>query len=167
MELWDAYDEHFQKIEGVTLRRGETVPAGMFHIVVEILVRHADGTFLLMQRDPRKHFGGMWEATAGGSALQGETPMESALRELREETGIVAENLTELQMRRIPRMRTFFGDYFCETDCDKASITLQEGETVAYRWVTKEELLRMTREELIPLRMQEYVLEIDGGRNNY
>lgn len=167
MELWDAYDEHFQKIEGVALRRGETVPEGMYHIVVEILVRHADGTFLLMQRDPRKHFGGMWEATAGGSALQGETPMESALRELREETGIVAENLTELQMRRIPRMRTFFGDYFCETDCDKASITLQEGETVAYRWVTKEELLRMTREELIPLRMQEYVLEIDGGRNNY
>ena len=163
MELWDAYDENFQKIKGVSLVRGEPVPEGMFHIVMEILVWHTDGTFLLMQRDPRKHFGGMWEASAGGSALQGETPLDCAKRELREETGIVAENLTELQMRRIPRMRTFYGDYFCETDCEKDSIVLQEGETVAYRWVTAEELLAMTRDELIPMRMQDYVRELTGG----
>ena len=40
-----------------------------------IIVRHADGSYLVMQRDKRKHLGGMWEATAGGSALQGEDPM--------------------------------------------------------------------------------------------
>ena len=163
MELWDAYDENFRKIEGVSLVRGEPVPEGMFHIVMEILVRHKDGTYLLMQRNPRKHFGGIWEASAGGSALQGETPMGGALRELREETGILAENLTELEMRRIPRMRTFYGYYFCETDCEKDSVVLQEGETVAYRWVTAEELLKMTREELVPMRMQEYVWEIESG----
>ena len=163
MELWDAYDENFRKIEGISLVRGEPVPEGVFHIVMEILVRHKDGTYLLMQRDPHKHFGGMWEASAGGSALQGETPLDCAKRELREETGIFAENLTELQMRRSPRMRTFYGDYFCETDCDKDSIVLQEGETVAYRWVTAEELLKMTRDELVPMRMQEYVREMTGG----
>ena len=167
MELWDAYDENFRKIEGVSLVRGEPVPEGMFHIVMEILVRHKDGTYLLMQRDPRKHFGGMWEASAGGSALQGETPLDCAKRELREETGILAENLTELQMRRIPRMRTFYGDYFCETDCEKDSIVLQEGETVAYRWATAEELLSMTREELVPMRMQEYVREIEQRIDNF
>lgn len=41
-----------------------------------------------MQRDHRKHLGGMWEASAGGSALQGEKPLECAQRELFEETGV-------------------------------------------------------------------------------
>ena len=32
--------------------------------------------------------------------------------------------------------------YLCETDCDKESITLQEGETISYLWLTKEEFLK-------------------------
>ena len=54
MELWDAYDEKLNKIEGMTLVRGEEVPDGVFHLVCEIIVRHTDGTYLLMQRDPQK-----------------------------------------------------------------------------------------------------------------
>ena len=96
MELWDAYDEKLNKIEGMTLVRGEEVPDGVFHLVCEIIVRHTDGTYLLMQRDPQKHLGGMWEATAGGSALQGEDSITCALRELSEETGIKADKLTEV-----------------------------------------------------------------------
>ena len=69
MELWDAYDRDFRKIDGKTLIRGEPVPEGLFHLVSEVIVRHADGSYLLMQRDPGKPLGGLWEATAGGSAL--------------------------------------------------------------------------------------------------
>ena len=96
MELWDAYDEILNKFEGMTLVRGEEGPDGVFNLVCEIIVRHTDGTYLLMQRDPQKHLGGMWEATAGGSALQGEDPITCALRELSEETGIKADKLTEV-----------------------------------------------------------------------
>ena len=74
MELWDAYDKDFNKIKNRTLIRGQRIPKGLFHLVCDILVKHTDGTYLLMQRDKRKHFGGMWEATAGGSALQNEPP---------------------------------------------------------------------------------------------
>ena len=96
MELWDAYDKNFQKIPGKTLVRGELIPQGLYHLVCDVIVRHADGVYLLMQRDPRKPWGGMWEATAGGSALAGETPLECAARELREETGIVSTDLRHL-----------------------------------------------------------------------
>ena len=75
---------------------GEKPRAGLYHVVVDILVRHRDGTYLLMRRDPRKILGGLWEASAGGSALRGETPLEAARRELREETGIEAGSFTEL-----------------------------------------------------------------------
>ena len=96
MEKWDAYDGHLNKIDGLTLIRGEEIPDGVFHLCCEIIVKHADGTYLLMQRDIRKHLGGMWEATAGGSALQGEDPLTCAIRELQEETGIVTMELTEI-----------------------------------------------------------------------
>ena len=65
MEKWDAYDINFNKIDSVILVRGEPIPEGLFHLVCEIIVRHDDGNYLLMQRDQRKHLGGMWEATAG------------------------------------------------------------------------------------------------------
>ena len=53
MELWDAYDRDFKKIQGVTLVRGEVIPEGFFHLVCEIIVRHIDGSYLIMQRDKR------------------------------------------------------------------------------------------------------------------
>ena len=72
-ELWDAYDKNFNIINDITLIRGEPLSDGIYHLVCEIIVKHIDGTFLLMQRDSQKHYGGMWEVTAGGSALKGET----------------------------------------------------------------------------------------------
>ena len=74
MELWDAYDRELNKLGGVTLVRGEEVPDGMYHLVSEVIVKHTDGEFLLMQRAPTKHFGGMWEATR----LYAENPRSTA-----------------------------------------------------------------------------------------
>ncbi len=71
MELWDAYDNCFNKIENITLIRGNTIQKGYFHLVCDIIVRHVDGTYLIMQRDLKKHLGGLWEATARGTALSG------------------------------------------------------------------------------------------------
>lgn len=139
-ELWDAYDVNFQKIEGVTLTRGQDIPEGMFHLVSDIVVQHTDGTFLLMQRDPRKPYGSMWELSAGGSAQKGEDPLTCAIRELREESGIVAGDLRVLKKIAHVNHQTLFVEYLCITDVDKNSITLQDGENVAYKWVTKEEL---------------------------
>lgn len=48
MELWDAYNKDFEKVNGTTLIRGETIPNGLYHLVCDVLVKHTDGTFLLM-----------------------------------------------------------------------------------------------------------------------
>ena len=158
MELWDAYDAEFRKIEGVTLVRGEPVPARLFHLATDILVRHTDGSYLLMQRDWRKNFGGTWEATAGGSALKGESALECALRELQEETGIGSDHLDEVG--RVVGHDTVYVEYLCVTDCARDSIRLQEGETIAYRWVSQRELLGMKKSELITERMQKFLKEL-------
>ena len=90
MELWDGYLVD-GTLAGRDLVRGEPIPQGLYHLVSEILVRHVDGDYLLMQRDPRKpNYGGYYEATAGGSALKGEDKITCAMRELLEETGVTA-----------------------------------------------------------------------------
>ena len=147
MEYWDAYDENFNKIEGVTLVRGKPIPEGVYHLVCDVLVMHSDGTYLLMKRDFRKPFGGTWEATAGGSALKNETLMECAKRELYEETGIIANSLKEIG--REVSVNTIYVEYFFVTDIEKDDIRLQEGETIDHRWVLKEELLSMNKGELL------------------
>ena len=160
MEIWDAYDENFNKIDNVTLIRGEKIPEGLFHLVGEIIVKHTDGDYLLMQRDRRKHFGGMWEATAGGSALRGETPIECAARELREETGIVSDHLVEIGRVKNYEKNTLYVEFLCVTDCPKDSVTLQEGETIAYKWVSRDELVSMKKSELLTECIQEFVEEL-------
>ena len=164
MELWDAYDRNLEKIEGMTLIRGEKIPEGVYHLVCDVIVRHTDGEYLLMQRDSRKHCGGMWEATAGGSALQGENPLDCAIRELREETGIHAEHLEEVGRVRAAGRNAIYCEFLCITDCRKDSIILQEGETSAYKWVTQDELLSMKRDELVTQRMQNFVDDLKSGR---
>lgn len=66
MEIWDGYYKD-GTLANVDLIRGESVPNGLYHLVCEVLVRHTDGDFLLMQRDFNKEmYAGFYEATAGG-----------------------------------------------------------------------------------------------------
>ena len=34
---------------------------------------------------------------------------------------------------------TIYYNFLCVTDCDKASVSLQEGETISYKWISEEE----------------------------
>lgn len=157
-ELWDAYNSDYKKIEGVTLVRDEEeyFPENPYHLVCEVLVRHVDGTYLLMKRDPTKPlYPNMWEATAGGSALKGESDVEGALRELREETGIVAEKL-EFLSKDIGG-HCWHVRFLCVTDCDKNSIKLQEGETCDFKWLSADEVLAMTESELVGWQMRKFI----------
>lgn len=157
-ELWDAYDNNFNKLANITLVRGEKIPDGIFHLVCEIAVKHKDGQYLLMQRDSSKHYGGMWELTAGGSALKGESAMDCAIRELKEETGICCEELIEIGRVVHYEHHSIYVQYLCYTECEKDSILLQEGETMAYKWVDKEEL--KNNQELATKRIQIFIKEI-------
>lgn len=161
VEIWDAYDKNFCKIENVRLVRGEVIPEGIYHLVCEIIVKHIDGTYLLMQRDFKKHLGGMWELTAGGSALTNETPIECAIRELKEETGIESVDLKEIRRIVHEGHQSLFVEYLCIVNCKKNSIILQEGETINYKWVAKDELLKMEMNFLASSRALTLVKELN------
>ena len=149
MEIWDLYDEQGNKT-GETWERSRAmeIPEGRYHIVCDILIRHRDGDFLLTLRDSRKEmYPGCWEASAGGSALAGETPEEGARREMQEETGLKAEKLELISITRKPDSRSVVYAFIAMVDAAKDSVMLQEGETVDYQWMKLSALRKMIRDE--------------------
>ena len=129
MELWDAYDQDGRPL-GFDLVRGEPIPEGAWHVVVEIYAITTDGRVLVTKRHPDKHWGNHWETT-GGASLKGETPEEGAIRELREETGIrvAAEQLHPVYVQaRKERSAAIFHCFAAFFDPQEQTIRLQEGE---------------------------------------
>lgn len=149
MEVWDLYDEQGQKTGETWERsRAREIPEGRYHIVCDILIRHQDGDFLLTLRDPDKDiWPGCLEASAGGSALAGETPEDAARREMLEETGLTADQLELIGTIWKPQSRSVVYAYLATVKCEKDSVRLQPGETVGYQWVDAPALLRMIRVE--------------------
>lgn len=139
MELWDAYTKDGERT-GEILVRGEPIPDGRYHLVCEVLVRHRDGSFLAMKRwHGKEGYPGWWETTAGGSALRGEDMWQCVRRELKEETGLDGGKFTHICCRITAEDHVIFHSFLCELDCDKTAVTLQEGETEDYRWLTEAE----------------------------
>lgn len=154
-EYWNGRNAD-GSLSGVTLVRGEPIPAGQYHLVCEVLVQHTDGDYLLMRRDPQKEaYPGWYEATAGGSALCGEDADECIRRELREETGITDGAFTKVAV--CTTEDTIYHTYLCVTDADKSAVTLQQGETDEYRWVRETEFLAFLRTASIPTQKQRFM----------
>jgi 8-oxo-dGTP pyrophosphatase MutT (NUDIX family) len=148
LEIWDAYSKEGALL-GYELNRGEEIVYGVYHIVSEIILRHFDGEFLLMQRDfNKKVYPGKYEVTASGNALQGETPFECAIRELKEETGIDGKNHIFIGKRLEYETNGIHHLFICETDCDKQAIQLQKGETISYQWLKLVDLIKIIDTDL-------------------
>ncbi len=157
MELWDLLDKDRRPL-GVTHPRGRQypMPRGTYHVVVTVFTVASDGRLLLTRRSPEKHmYPGYLEVT-GGSAVAGEDSLTAALRELSEETGIDGrrarggEGLDFLATVREPS--GFMDCYLARLadPSDAIALTLQEGETVGYEWVSFWEFESYIQRGLIP-----------------
>ena len=156
MEIWDARTRD-GSLTGGTLVRGEKIPQGLYHLVCEVLVRHADGSYLAMKRDERKDvYPGWLETTAGGSALSGETSLDCARRELLEETGIVGDAFEWIG--RYTGEEYLFDSYLCTVNCSKDAVRLQEGETVGYQWMSEAEFARFAASQKMIPRQKERLM---------
>ena len=87
LEMWDLYNGKREKT-GRVLPRGVPVPKGLYHLTVSAWVVNSQGQYLLSQRHPQKAYPLCWECT-GGSVLAGEDSLSGAVREVREELGII------------------------------------------------------------------------------
>lgn len=150
-ELWDVYDEN-RRLTGRLQRRGDALESGDYHLVVYVMVQHSDGRFLLTKRSPNKGFPNMWETT-GGSALAGDDSLTAAMREVREETGLI---LRPERGKLILQCKgeNYFGDYWLfRQDFDLNDVVLQEGETCDKMYADEQTIRAMHSEgKFVPCR---------------
>lgn len=82
---------------------------------------------------------------------------------MQEETGIIAENLIE--KFRVVTHDTIYRGYVCITDVPKDSVTLQEGETIDYKWVNRDEFMKIFESDIFPVkreRWSDFVSKLDN-----
>ena len=135
MEKRDVFDAQRNNL-GTPIVRGESIPEGSYVLSVSIFTVNDKGEILLTLRAPEKpNFPNVWEITAGG-ALAGESGIEAAMRELKEETGLKAKK-EDLQLLRVIREPSAFVEcYLYRTALPASAVILQEGETVAARFTS-------------------------------
>ena len=149
VELWDVLDENRQPT-GRLHRRGEKLSRGDYHLTVHIWIQRHDGKFLLTKRSPSKTFPLMWEATAG-SAVAGDDSLSAALREVREETGLILSPENGRLMLTHKSKDVFADIWYFKQDFSLEDVILQEGETCEAMVATKEQILQMDKEgTLVP-----------------
>ena len=152
MEKWDLYNAKREK-SGITVCRGEIIPKGLYHLSVSAWIVNQQGQYLLSQRHPKKQYPLYWECT-GGSVLSGETSLQGAIREVKEELGItLAPEQGKLiyQFRR-EDMQDFYDVWLFHADIDIKEMVLQKTEVVDVQWVNQDKLLNMfQKKQLHPL----------------
>ncbi len=151
-ELWDLYDVERTPLHK-TVERDKQEGCEAYHIIVFIAVKNKDGRYLITRRAPEKSAPGMWEFT-GGSAIAGEDSERAALRECFEETGIDHKDSERYFLGTLTKVwqdsKSWHGG-FCDfwlfkADFKESDIKLLDGETDAYRLVTREELTALKNE---------------------
>ncbi len=160
-ELWDVYTSERQ-FTGKTHRRGDVLPTGEYHIAVHVCILNSKNELLIQRRQPFKHgWPNMWDLSASGSVLAGETSSEAAEREAYEELGVKLD-LFGTRPYFTVNFGNGFGDFFIvRQDIELNELRLQEEEVRDAKWVSKEEVLKMQDEgTMIPYLFLDKIFEV-------
>ena len=154
MEVWDIYNENREKTEKTHIR-GEEMQEGDFHQVIHVWIMNESGQFLIQRRQPwKKGWSNMWDCSAAGSALAGETSEMAAIREVKEELGIDLQMVNSEILFTIKFARGFDDHFLVVQDINIEDLSLQYEEVADAKWATIEEIGDLVQTgEFIPYHM--------------
>lgn len=154
-EIWELYDKDLNFVRNFVRGSGK-IPDGLFHKTVEVIPTDMEGHLLLTRRALRKRFGGGTLEFPAGSVIAGETTVDAAVRELREETGLRPAKVFFLQKARLKGMfRYTYIAYIPEMMKQQISYPLDE--VMGYRFVSFDEWMALlTTDEFNSLRTSCY-----------
>lgn len=133
-------------------------------IGIGAIIEHSrSGKILLLHRVPSIDFAGNQWDDVGGRMRQFETPEETLLREVREETGLSDVRI----LKPIDVSHYFRGDksaenemivitYWCETSSNKVILSPEHDN---YRWVSPEEALALIEDPPLKRNVQRFIEE--------
>lgn len=139
MELIELFDN---KRRPLNITRERYVKEnGEYAQTMHIWIRNSKGEFLLQKRSMnKKNFPGDWSITGGG-VDSGETTLDAAIRECKEELGIDIDiNKTELILTIRTKYNNFNDVYLVTQDFDINDLILQKEEVDEVKWASLEEI---------------------------
>ena len=145
MEVWDVYDRNRQRT-GRKYIREEAWGHEAYHLIVHVCIFDAEGRMLIQKRKATKRaWGGLWDVSAGGSALFGEDSWQAAERETMEELGLQLD-LKETRPRFVMNYSRGFDDFYAvQMDVSVGDLRFQETEVEDARYATRAEVEYLQR----------------------
>lgn len=147
MEYWNLYDYQGNKKKKMAMR-GSKLNNDEFHLVINAWIMNDKGEFLITQRALNRSHPLMWECT-GGSALYGETSLDAAIREIKEELGITIDE-KKVEKKLIGKTRRFYEScpdildvWLFKVNVDIKDVVIQEEEVNDVMWASKDTILSL------------------------
>jgi len=150
-EYIDLYDMNRIKT-GKTKQRGEVLAHDEYFLVVHVCIFNSKGEMLIQKRQPfKKGWSGLWDFTAAGSSISGETSAMAAGRELYEEIGLKWD-FQNIRPHFTLNFENGFDDfYLIQAEIDLRTLSLQYEEVEAVKWASQAEIEAMIdTERFIP-----------------
>ena len=146
-EKWDVVDEKGEPY-GYTIERADAkhLKGELFHRVVSIYTVTGDGKILITRRSAAKSHPHKWEVTCG-SVLAGETPVQGAIRELKEETGIdvTEKDLIPVYKHSDRRRHCVYYGFVTAIESSDIQISLEPEETDKYEFMPVDEFFEFAK----------------------
>ena len=150
MQLWDAYRRDGSR-GGIDLTPGEPIPEDLYHAVVEVTVRHRDGSFLLVRRaEEDQIYPNQWLPGTVGDVVKDETFAMAARRQLHSDTSIESIQVEPMYRVLDHETNTLYVGFLHTTGAVKDSLTLKDGVVAEYQWVTPADLRKTAKSGQFP-----------------
>ena len=138
-EFLDLYDINKKKLN-VKHNRADPLPDSCYRLIALSWVMDKKGEFLITRRSFEKdYYPGLWEVPGGG-AVASETSFEAAIRELKEETGLLANIEDAVLFGSVINDEKIFDYWLFKQEFDISALRLDANETIDARKASWEEI---------------------------
>lgn len=142
IEYWDIFDKNQQQL-AITHPRGIPMQEGHFHRVNATILVNEMNQLLIQHRAPHVAHGDLWDYSAGGSVLAGESRLAGAMREVKEEIGLdlaISENHLLMTIKH----RNMFMDVYLVkvSNINEFDFTISN-EVANVKWVSLDDISQM------------------------
>lgn len=143
MEILNLYDD-LGNLINETVKRGTKPEKG--NIMLSILFITNDKEKFLIQKTSKEK--GSEYSTTGGHVLNEETPVETIIRETKEEIGLeLAESeIKYIGLEKNSELPILFSIYKVTKNIDICNLKLQKEEVESIEWFTKEKIISLIKE---------------------
>ncbi len=158
MEIIDLYDRNKRKLNKTFIRGKDRLSAGEYYLLEQVWIVNKDNEILLTQRNENKSYGGFWEPTTGHVKTR-ESAVSGALRELKEELGVVVRPEELVYKKYIIVDNKIIDIWILNKDIELGEIVMKQDEVVNVKYVSMSEFKKMLKNGEV-MQILNYFLEI-------